>query len=885
MKLRAISDAALARLPHTLFARRRWLMSAALFAALSVIGYHWFAEQSHRARLSQEYATAEAWRQRYQVEVFFPESSQRPLEELLREFEHQTGIKVTANNDAQPRRLELPLGCQLPPLSAYDWLETATRLRAVEWEVTAAGEVRLVGLARNEPRYWLNYPLPEMPGRNPDRTAELVTSHVEPNQWEDTGGPWAIQSSPGGILTFQTHRGHLQTQRFLAALSKVHALATERAPLLGVSEAAGDPIWLDGEEQGFRELLAALERPISLQMEEGFFQELVEKLSAQAHVPIATHPELMLIKRTPATAGVGQEKLPAVPLGRFLKKWSGEDDLFFGLGARGQMLVIADRRDQAQLREFSPLTLCAYPVTDLIGSNEDGQVDKLVDLITSTLNPADWADVGGTAQIKHFSATLLISQTLDGHPRTIELLRKLRQVRGGSARHVALSPDPPLPKISPDVERRLNRPTKIVQTGTLIPTAVAEILQQAELRMSDFQVTNKGVWCHLPERPLRENLQLLFGVLDNDPLRFERFSEQQLDETYYDADLKVCEIFDLRPWLLTRHTALSVAHLVTHAVDGENWQDEGGNGSAQQFGDALVVQAHPRTMARVRLFLQALEEYTSSNRAQWRGQRMSGEILNRPLDLYGPTDAEAVRKKWIADRNAEIHKLLAQRVSVNLKNQPRMAVLHELAIKYDLPMVVRVSLVGPGFQGIIDDQNGEPLEIFATAPVSVVAEQIPLGELLQQLIGDPQKQQIVVQQGTIRIGKTSELQQRTRSQEDFLYCVDDLIAPRGELQPKQLLRTLMQAVLDHKAQRPASERPPPNTPDDLWMEFRFGNLLQVYHHNDPRSLAYVEQTLRELRSGERQPLPTAPGDSRFLQPAEAGFGTTPLDLFTPNGAP
>ncbi|WP_425617650.1 STN domain-containing protein [Anatilimnocola sp. NA78] len=70
-----------------------------------------------------------------------------------------------------------------------------------------------------------------------------------------------------------------------------------------------------------------------------------------------------------------------------------------------------------------------YPVKDLLDAGND--YDPLIELITSTLEPDSWQDVGGPGSISGFenSASLVTSQRRDIHQRIGALLMTLRQAK------------------------------------------------------------------------------------------------------------------------------------------------------------------------------------------------------------------------------------------------------------------------------------------------------------------------------------------------------------------------------------------------------------------------------------------------------------------------
>jgi general secretion pathway protein D len=66
-----------------------------------------------------------------------------------------------------------------------------------------------------------------------------------------------------------------------------------------------------------------------------------------------------------------------------------------------------------------------------IGGGVQPDFDSLIDLITSTIQPTTWTDVGGTGAIQEYenNLTLVISQTQDVHEEIADLLEQLRRLQ------------------------------------------------------------------------------------------------------------------------------------------------------------------------------------------------------------------------------------------------------------------------------------------------------------------------------------------------------------------------------------------------------------------------------------------------------------------------
>ena len=139
---------------------------------------------------------------------------------------------------------------------------------------------------------------------------------------------------------------------------------------------------------------------------------------------------------------------------------------------------------------------------------------------------------------------------------------------------------------------------------------------------------------------------------------------------------------------------------------------------------------------------------------------------------------------------------------------------------------------------------------------------LPLGELLQQLIGDREGYHWTCDAGYLTIAEQLPARQEHLSE---YYSVADLVVPRGPLQPGQLVRTLVQALQKNVR---------PNNDPFTWLrcEFYFRQLLRIDARTELPVRAAIEDLLRRLRSGDLQPLPLLDLD------AERNFG---LPAFAP----
>ena len=90
----------------------------------------------------------------------------------------------------------------------------------------------------------------------------------------------------------------------------------------------------------------------------------------------------------------------------------------------------------AQMKSSNPSSLNMPAGTSQTGTGAGGgaamaDFQSLIELITSTVQPTTWDEVGGPGSIKEFATnlSLVVSQTQDVHEEIVELLEQLRRCR------------------------------------------------------------------------------------------------------------------------------------------------------------------------------------------------------------------------------------------------------------------------------------------------------------------------------------------------------------------------------------------------------------------------------------------------------------------------
>lgn len=187
--------------------------------------------------------------------------------------------------------------------------------------------------------------------------------------------------------------------------------------------------------EGEAAVLAALQQPTELEFDEQPLSDVADFLHRKHKL------EIQFDRRALTDAGVGIEtpitlKLDGIRLRSALRLILGALDLTYV--ARDGYLFITSKTEAESM-----LKIKTYPVRDLVTldsefrppvspsrpAGEDYQ--SLIELITSTVSPTTWDDVGGPGSIRAFgnAHAISISQTEEAQEEAVELLAVLRRVR------------------------------------------------------------------------------------------------------------------------------------------------------------------------------------------------------------------------------------------------------------------------------------------------------------------------------------------------------------------------------------------------------------------------------------------------------------------------
>lgn len=187
--------------------------------------------------------------------------------------------------------------------------------------------------------------------------------------------------------------------------------------------------------EGEAAVLAALDQPTALDFAEQPLSDVLAFLARKHEI------EIQMDNKALTDAGLGSDtpitmKLDNIRLRSALRLMLGELDLTY-LARDGYLLITSKTEAENMLK------IKAYAVRDLVtldspfrpavppGEPVGEDYAPLIDLITSTVAPTTWDEVGGPGSIKEFrnSHTISLSQTQEVHEELVVLLDALRRTR------------------------------------------------------------------------------------------------------------------------------------------------------------------------------------------------------------------------------------------------------------------------------------------------------------------------------------------------------------------------------------------------------------------------------------------------------------------------
>ena len=433
---------------------------------------------------------------------------------------------------------------------------------------------------------------------------DTITSTVRPDTWEDVGGPGGIRVVRKGAV-----RSLVVTQE-ASVHEEIDALLTQlrRAAAVGAAGVLPDgTVSQPGAAE--KRIRKALAEPTDFAFKETPLQDVVDELADRHAIAI------QLDKKALDDVGTGTDtpvtsSLKDVPLQPALRLMLRELDLTFEI--RDEVLLITTP-EEVEKR----LSVKVYPVSDLMpaGRARRDALDALVDVITSTVRPDAWDEVGGPGSVTGLSLgsekVLVFAQTAEVHAGVAGLFRQLRAIVESPA-----TGDLPKRRVGtghPDArsasERKIAEALASPTTLEFIETSLEDVvdylkdLHRIEIQLDKKALDDVGIGAGTPITrnlkgvSLRSGLRLLLRDLD---LTYVVQDEVLLITTPEQAecrlDVRLYPVSDLIRRLGGRRPDFdSLVDTITSIAYPDTWDEVGGPGS---IAPITVGRAHVLVIAQ-----------------------------------------------------------------------------------------------------------------------------------------------------------------------------------------------------------------------------------------------------------------------------------------------
>ena len=415
-----------------------------------------------------------------------------------------------------------------------------------------------------------------------DTITELVTCTIDPESWQEVGGPGTISTMELAGAKVLVVRNSWDVQEQVASLLDsieqmldAKDLVVERS--LHVASAEN--------------VTQAMQKKITLDVEEMPLSRFLAELGKQAEIPILLDrislEELGYSVDTPITYRCKEKPLRLVEdcLWTLELTWVSR----FGV-------LEATTQEEAEQN----LSTSVFEVTDLTKwpGYEDFDMDSLIELITSTVDPEYWQEVGGVGTISPVClkgrAFLVIRQTEWIMEEVRQSFAGLRAIRDKTCQSF-----PQISKADREVLDKLDKKLKWdIEEGTTLPGFLASLEKRLDVmtRVDRYSLECIGVSPDLHEfESIRVDdwsaanlLSLILGPsgMDWDVRHGELFISTQ-EELGQRLSTTLYEVSDLTIYTDTQgkvgHDVDSLICLITSTADPEGWMEVGGPGSVSPY--------------------------------------------------------------------------------------------------------------------------------------------------------------------------------------------------------------------------------------------------------------------------------------------------------------
>lgn len=526
---------------------------------------------------------------------------------------------------------------------------------------------------------------------------DMLTTIVDPNYWEDVGGPGAVESFGDVLVVEQTRAVHAQTASLLAALGRYVDACDSIAP---IDAPVGPQLWK-------KRLLAALEEPTSFDFDNTPLREVAEAIARRHHVPVR------LDQRALDGAGIDEDapvtvQLDGLRLESALRLALSELDLTTIVGESAITITTPEEsEDRGQYPRVYPVRDLASAITvdnsayfhpdpavGYSGGMPLTSSDVLVEFVTTLVDPDVWNAVGGPAEIDCYAGAMVVTAQREVHVKVERLLADLR--------HAWRPADYPPPletakdAAASRIEQTLDEPTTIRLVNRTLGEAVEDLSHRYGIRvlLDRRALDSVGIGADTPVSLEGEAIPLehaLRPMLDDLDLTFLLRDESLLITTLEEADAELITRCYAVHRLVEGRDVDELIDTITEAVAPDEWEDVGGPGAVDYIEGVLNISQTREVHQHVAALLAAMQAH------------LDAPGSTAPIDA--PVGPQEINRRALA--------ALAEPADFEFQQKPLAKAAQSIAQRYGVPVRFNMrALDGVGVDG--------------DAPVSGSAEGLPL---------------------------------------------------------------------------------------------------------------------------------------------------------------
>jgi hypothetical protein len=539
---------------------------------------------------------------------------------------------------------------------------------------------------------------------------DLIATTVAASTWNRVGGPGMVQAIGDGLIVVNEGFVHEEVEDLLDVVREMKRMrdAWDGKSLIESS------VEFRKDDRPKDPILAGLEKLVSVEFEETTLKKVAERLGqlggfevqidVRALDDVGIHPDMPITKR-----------LSGISLRSVLRITLRELDLTYVI-RDGVLLITTPEEAQCQLvTKFYPIF--DFPKRESIQGfgcavRAQGPPDHdwIVELITSTVEPATWNEVGGPGSIEVLAdlGCIVVSQEYGLHEDVAGLLHFLREYerrrRAGDTRPVRVYRSQRELEEAERFEKLLN-----TNTGPLkfAEAPLCDIVQLLTDKL-DYQflidiraLDDVGIDSDVPitfETKGDELRSVLPRMLRQFDLTYTYRDEVLLittpEEHSSRLDIWLYPTFDLHNDELADEMLIE---LITSTIEPTTWTDVGGPGAAESLGKGLVVSQTPHVHEALAYLLDAVRQ-----------------LKNLKDDWDGKSDPPTcVRLDCVDLESVTLRKALDQTVSVEFNEVPLNQFAKEIG-----------NLLGIDVD--IDERSLSDVGIDVDTPVSIKLHNAPL---------------------------------------------------------------------------------------------------------------------------------------------------------------